>query len=148
MAEGKAIRDTALLEPDRADSPDDVHVVGPERGVGTDQRDALRLRLGDQHAVERIRLMPGQGRGAQRVTLGDRQKLHVRGQVQVAGEHLTKAQNEAAAGDLRDALQWGFASLEAAIDALAAARGMASDEKHWKRTQAASSLSCDGRTAH
>lgn len=144
MAEGKAIRDTALLEPDRADSPDDGHVVGPERGVGTDQRDALRLRLGDQHAVERIRLMPGQARGAQRVTLGDRQKLHVRGQVQVAREHLTKAQNEAAAGDLRDALQWGFASLEAAIDALAAARGMAIDEKHWKRTQAASSLHATG----
>jgi hypothetical protein len=43
--------------------------------------------------------------------------------VEVAREHLSKAQEEAAAGDLRDAIQWGFASLEAAIDALATAIG-------------------------
>ncbi len=35
--------------------------------------------------------------------------------VQVAREHLTKAQDEAAGGDTRDALQWGFASLEARV---------------------------------
>lgn len=45
--------------------------------------------------------------------------------VRVAREHLTKAQDEAAGGDPRDALQWGFASMEAAIDALAATRGIA-----------------------
>lgn len=64
--------------------------------------------------------------------------------VQVAREHLTKAQDEASGGDTRDALQWGFASLEAAIDALAAARGIAIDEKHWKRTEAARSLHAAG----
>ena len=64
--------------------------------------------------------------------------------VQVAREHLTKAQDEATGGDPRDALQWGFASLEAAIDALAAARGIAIDEKHWKRTEAARSLHATG----
>ncbi|MGH2970343.1 MAG: hypothetical protein ACRDK0_14970 [Solirubrobacteraceae bacterium] len=60
--------------------------------------------------------------------------------VQVAREHLAKAQDEAAGGDARDAPQWGFASLEAAIDALAAVRGIAIDEKHWKRAEAARSL--------
>jgi hypothetical protein len=38
--------------------------------------------------------------------------------VEVAREHLAKAQEEADGGDLRDAVQWAFASLEAAIDAL------------------------------
>lgn len=60
--------------------------------------------------------------------------------VQVAREHLSKAQAGAAGGDARDALQWSFASLEAAIDALAAPRGVAIDERHWKRTEAARSL--------
>ena len=46
--------------------------------------------------------------------------MTARPKVEVAREHLSKAQEEAAAGDLRDAVQWGFASLEAAIDALAA----------------------------
>ncbi len=64
--------------------------------------------------------------------------------VQVAREHLMKAQDEAAGGDPRDALQWGFASLEAAIDAIAAARGIAIDEKHWKRTEAARRLHAAG----
>lgn len=36
--------------------------------------------------------------------------------VEVAREHLSKAQAEASAGDLRDAVQWSFASLEAAIE--------------------------------
>jgi hypothetical protein len=43
--------------------------------------------------------------------------------VEVAREHLSKAQEEAAAGDLKDAVQWSFAGLEAAIDALAAKHG-------------------------
>ncbi len=50
--------------------------------------------------------------------------------VQVAREHLTKTQDEAAGGDTRDALQWG--------------RGIAIDEKHWKRTEAATSLHSAG----
>lgn len=45
--------------------------------------------------------------------------------VEVAREHLSKAQEEAGAGDLRDAVQWSFASLEAAIDALAEEHGIA-----------------------
>ena len=40
--------------------------------------------------------------------------------------------------------KWGFASLEAAIDALAAARGIAIDEKHWKRAEAATRLHATG----
>lgn len=64
--------------------------------------------------------------------------------MQVAREHLSKAQDEAVGGDARDALQWGFASLEAAIDALAVARGIAIDKTHWKRTEAASSLHAMG----
>lgn len=60
--------------------------------------------------------------------------------VQVAREHLTKAEDEAHGGDTRDAVQWAFASLEAAIDALAATRGIEIDEKHWKRAAAAKSL--------
>ena len=60
--------------------------------------------------------------------------------VEVAREHLTKAQEEADGGDLRDAVQWAFASLEATIDALAEPRGIEIDEKHWKRTEAAGEL--------
>jgi uncharacterized protein YutE (UPF0331/DUF86 family) len=60
--------------------------------------------------------------------------------VVVAREHLTKAQQEADGGDLRDAVQWAFAALEAAIDALAEPYGIAIDEKHWKRTAAAKEL--------
>lgn len=60
--------------------------------------------------------------------------------VEVAREHLTKAQEEADGGDLRDAVQWAFASLEAAIDALAEPQGIAIDEQHWKRTGAAKEL--------
>ena len=60
--------------------------------------------------------------------------------VQIAREHLTKAQEEAAADDLRDAVAWSFASLEAAIDALAERRGIDIEQKHWKRTDAARQL--------
>lgn len=60
--------------------------------------------------------------------------------VEVAREHLGKAQEEATAGDLRDAIQWSFASLEAAIDALAEKHGIAIDEKHWRRSEAATEL--------
>jgi hypothetical protein len=60
--------------------------------------------------------------------------------VEVAREHLSKAQEEALGGDLRDAVQWSFASLEAVIDALAETRGIAIDEKHWRRTEAATKL--------
>lgn len=60
--------------------------------------------------------------------------------VEVAREHLTKAQDEALRGDVRDAVQWSFASLEAAIDALAEKHGIAIEEKHWKRSKAAAEL--------
>lgn len=63
---------------------------------------------------------------------------------QIAREHLEKAQEEAGGGDLRDALQWGFAALEAAIDELAADQGIAIDQKHWKRADAAGRLHSDG----
>jgi len=60
--------------------------------------------------------------------------------VEVAREHLAKAREEADGGDLRDAVQWAFASPEAAIDALAESQGIAIDEQHWKRTEAAREL--------
>jgi uncharacterized protein YutE (UPF0331/DUF86 family) len=59
--------------------------------------------------------------------------------VEIAREHLAKAQEELN-GDYRDAIQWAFASLEAAIDALAAEEGIAIDQQHWKRTDAAREL--------
>lgn len=64
--------------------------------------------------------------------------------VEVAREHLTKAHAEATAGDLRDAVQWSFASLEAAIDALAAMHGIEIGEKHWRRRDAAHELMLKG----
>jgi hypothetical protein len=60
--------------------------------------------------------------------------------VEVAREHLTKAQEEVAAGDLRDAVQWSFASLEAAIDVLAEKHGITIGEQHWRRRDAAAEL--------
>jgi len=59
--------------------------------------------------------------------------------VEIAKEHLAKAQEELN-GDHRDAVQWTFASLEAAIDALAAEAGIPIDQQHWKRTDAAKQL--------
>lgn len=59
--------------------------------------------------------------------------------VDIAKEHLAKAQEELN-GDLRDAVQWVFASLEAAIDALAAEERILIDQQHWKRTDAAREL--------
>lgn len=64
--------------------------------------------------------------------------------VEVAREHLTKAREEAAAGDLRDAVQWSFASLEAAIDALAATHEIVIGEQHWRRRDAARELNRSG----
>ncbi len=64
--------------------------------------------------------------------------------VEVAREHLSKAQQEAEAGDLRDAVQWSFASLEAAIDALAERHGIAIEEQHWRRRDAARELRMKG----
>lgn len=63
--------------------------------------------------------------------------------VEIAEEHLAKAQEELY-GDHRDAVQWAFASLEAAIDALAAEAGIAIDQQHWKRTDAAKKLHQEG----
>jgi len=59
--------------------------------------------------------------------------------VEIAEEHLAKAREELD-GDLRDAVQWVFASLEAAIDALAAEERILIDQQHWKRTDAAKEL--------
>jgi hypothetical protein len=59
--------------------------------------------------------------------------------VEIAVEHLAKAREELN-GDLRDAVQWVFASLEAGIDALGAEVGIAIDQQHWKRADAAKAL--------
>jgi hypothetical protein len=64
--------------------------------------------------------------------------------VEVAREHLSKAQEEASAGDLRDAVQWTFASLEAAIDALSQKHGITIGELHWRRRDAAKQLHAKG----
>ncbi len=52
---------------------------------------------------------------------------------------MAKAQDELY-GDLRDDVQWAFASLEAAIDALAAEERIPIDQQHWRRTDAAKEL--------
>ncbi|HEU5252237.1 MAG TPA: hypothetical protein VFU16_02790 [Solirubrobacterales bacterium] len=59
--------------------------------------------------------------------------------VEIARDHLAKAREELN-GDRRDAVQWVFASLEAAIDALAAEERIPIDQQHWKRTDAAKEL--------
>lgn len=64
--------------------------------------------------------------------------------VEIASEHLAKAQDELHSGDLRDAVQWVFASLEAAIDALASEENIPIEQKHWKRTDAAKELHVRG----
>lgn len=64
--------------------------------------------------------------------------------VEVAREHLRKAHEEASAGDLKDAVQWSFASLEAAIDALAAKHAIRIDEQHWRRRDTARELMLKG----
>ncbi|MFN8152431.1 MAG: hypothetical protein U0R24_15075 [Solirubrobacterales bacterium] len=56
--------------------------------------------------------------------------------VEIARNHLRKAESEATAGDDADAVIWSFASLEAAIDALAIRHGIATDQQHWHRRQA------------
>lgn len=62
--------------------------------------------------------------------------------VEVAREHSSKA--EVAAGDLKDAIQWSFASLEAAIDALAEQQEIGIEEQHWRRRDAARALHASG----
>lgn len=66
-------------------------------------------------------------------------EMSPKAKVEIAREHLAKAQEELN-GDRRDAVQWAFASLEAAIDALAAEERIPIDQQHWKRTDAAKEL--------
>jgi hypothetical protein len=60
--------------------------------------------------------------------------------VEVARDHLEKAQEEALHDDLRNAVQWSFAALEAAIDAVSEVHGINIGEKHWRRSKAARQL--------
>jgi hypothetical protein len=64
--------------------------------------------------------------------------------VEIARSHLEKAREEADQKDLADAVQWSFASLEAAIDAVAEAHGIATSNSHWRRSQAATELTGKG----
>jgi HEPN domain-containing protein len=64
--------------------------------------------------------------------------------IEVAREHLKKAREEAAQGDVRAAVVWAFPALEAAIDALAEDRGIAITKDHWKRKQTAEKLRDQG----
>jgi hypothetical protein len=59
---------------------------------------------------------------------------------EIARSHLEKAREEAGQNDLADAVQWSFACLEAAIDAISEMHGIAVDKNHWRRSQAATEL--------
>jgi hypothetical protein len=53
---------------------------------------------------------------------------------EIARSHLEKARAEVDQDDLADAVQWSFAGLEAAIDAVSEAHGIATDKNHWRRS--------------
>jgi hypothetical protein len=67
-----------------------------------------------------------------------------RSKVEIARSHLGKAQEEAFVDESSDAINWSFAALEAAIDALSEVHSLPIEAQHWKRTKAARALHQDG----
>jgi hypothetical protein len=63
-----------------------------------------------------------------------------RSKAEIARSHFEKAQQEAFIEETRDAVQWSFAALEAAIDALSEVHSLSIEAQHWKRTKAARQL--------
>jgi hypothetical protein len=67
---------------------------------------------------------------------------------QLAREHLDRALPAVAAGQYTEAVTWLFASLEAAVAALAEQRGVATPPKHWRKAEIAEQLFKDGHVRH
>ncbi len=59
---------------------------------------------------------------------------------QLAREHLERALPAVAAEDYTEAVTWLFASLEAAVAALADQHGVSIEPKHWKKAEVAEQL--------
>lgn len=57
--------------------PEAPHAVAVEEGFVGDENEIARLRLGDEHAVERIAVVARQRAGPRGVSYGDRQFLKV-----------------------------------------------------------------------
>jgi hypothetical protein len=67
-----------------------------------------------------------------------------RPKAEIARNHLEKAQQEAFIEETSDAINWSFAALEAAIDALSEVHSVPIEAQHWKRTKAARELHQNG----
>jgi hypothetical protein len=63
---------------------------------------------------------------------------------QLAREHLGRALPAVAAVDYTEAVTWLFASLEAAVAALADQHGVSIEPKHWKKAEVAEQLFAQG----
>ena len=63
---------------------------------------------------------------------------------QLAREHLERALPAEVADDYTEAATWLFASLEAAISALAEQRGVSIEPKHWQKADVAKQLHAQG----
>jgi HEPN domain-containing protein len=67
---------------------------------------------------------------------------------QLAREHLDRALPAVEAGDYTEAVTWLFASLEAAVTAIAARQGVAIPPKHWRKAEIAEQLFKEGHVGH
>jgi hypothetical protein len=63
-----------------------------------------------------------------------------RSKVEIARTHFEKAQEEAFIEEVKDAINWSFVALEAAIDALSEIHSLPIEAQHWKRMKAATKL--------
>ena len=63
---------------------------------------------------------------------------------QLAREHLERALPAVVAEDYTEAVTWLFASLEAAVAALADQHGVSIEPKHWKKAEVAEQLFAQG----
>lgn len=63
---------------------------------------------------------------------------------QLAREHLERALPAVVAADYTEAVTWLFASLEAAVAALADQHGISIEPKHWKKAEVAERLFAEG----
>jgi hypothetical protein len=67
---------------------------------------------------------------------------------QLAREHLDRALPAVDAEDYTEAVTWLFASLEAAVAAIAGQQGLATPPKHWRKAEIAEQLFKDGHVKH
>ena len=67
---------------------------------------------------------------------------------QLAREHLDRALPAVETEDYTEAVTWLFASLEAAVAAIAGQRGVATPPKHWRKAEIAEQLFKEGHVGH